>query len=270
MGCWYTLWYTMCPTESSGWWGGDMHREADGLFVTVSRLHVRLCVCACVYIYIYVRVCGCVSVQETTKDPEVEGSKSYQSSVAPLFRGTKAPKTVVWLGFGAIKGGADDPWPISVDFLNTRVPGLLSFSDMYVYMCMCVRVYVCTCVRVCVCVSVCSSVCVCVYVCVCVSVCFGVCVCADMHESVWVCVCVCMCWFERISMLVSRGLVSLWRGQAEAPLAWHSAPHGWGFWRTFRDRITHTTPQRYEYWGQGQQPLYLAFARQTSVMEGHS
>ena len=30
--------------------------------------------------------------QETTKDPKVEGSRSYQSSVAPFWRGTEAAK----------------------------------------------------------------------------------------------------------------------------------------------------------------------------------
>ena len=50
--------------------------------------------------------------QETTKDPEdlVEGSRSYQSLVTPLFRGTKAPKALVLPCFGAIRSrGADDP-----------------------------------------------------------------------------------------------------------------------------------------------------------------
>ena len=32
-----------------------------------------------------------------TKDTEVEGSRSYLSSVTPLFRGAKAPKTLVLL-----------------------------------------------------------------------------------------------------------------------------------------------------------------------------
>ena len=34
-----------------------------------------------------------------------EGSRSYQSSVTPLFRDTKAPKTLVLLCFGAIREG---------------------------------------------------------------------------------------------------------------------------------------------------------------------
>ena len=34
--------------------------------------------------------------QETTKDPQVEGSRSYQSSVTPLFRVTKVPETLVY------------------------------------------------------------------------------------------------------------------------------------------------------------------------------
>ena len=41
--------------------------------------------------------------QETTKDPKVEGSRSYQGSVTALFRGTKAAQTVVLLRFGAIR-----------------------------------------------------------------------------------------------------------------------------------------------------------------------
>ena len=32
------------------------------------------------------------SRQETTEDPEVEGQRSDQSSVTPLFKGTKGPK----------------------------------------------------------------------------------------------------------------------------------------------------------------------------------
>ena len=44
-------------------------------------------------------------IQETAKDPNVEGSRSYQSSVTPIFRGTKAPKTLVSLCFGAIREG---------------------------------------------------------------------------------------------------------------------------------------------------------------------
>ena len=43
------------------------------------------------------------SSQETTTDPEVEGSKSDQSSVTPLFRGTKAPKAIVLLCFCAVR-----------------------------------------------------------------------------------------------------------------------------------------------------------------------
>ena len=61
--------------------------------------------------------------QETTKDPAVEGSRSYQSSATPRFQGTKAPKTLVLLCFGAIREpqeGADGPWPLSADFLNPK------------------------------------------------------------------------------------------------------------------------------------------------------
>ena len=43
--------------------------------------------------------------QETTKDPEIKGSRSYHGSATPLFRGTKAPKTLVLLCFGAIREG---------------------------------------------------------------------------------------------------------------------------------------------------------------------
>ena len=35
------------------------------------------------------------AIQEATKDPEVEGSRSSRSSVIPFFRGTKVPKTFV-------------------------------------------------------------------------------------------------------------------------------------------------------------------------------
>ena len=44
-------------------------------------------------------------VEETTEDRRVEGSRSYQTSVTPLFRGTKAPKTHVLLCFGSIREG---------------------------------------------------------------------------------------------------------------------------------------------------------------------
>ena len=37
--------------------------------------------------------------------PEVEGSRSYQRSVTPLFRGGKAPQTLVLQCFGAIREG---------------------------------------------------------------------------------------------------------------------------------------------------------------------
>ena len=37
------------------------------------------------------------------KNPKVEGSRSYQSSVTPLFKGTKAPKTRILLCFGAVR-----------------------------------------------------------------------------------------------------------------------------------------------------------------------
>ena len=46
--------------------------------------------------------------QEKTKDPEVKGSRSYQSSV---FKGTRAPKTLVLLCFGAIREGRLIPPP---------------------------------------------------------------------------------------------------------------------------------------------------------------
>ena len=39
------------------------------------------------------------------KDPEVKGSRSDQSSATPLFKGTKAPNTLVSLCFGAIREG---------------------------------------------------------------------------------------------------------------------------------------------------------------------
>ena len=41
--------------------------------------------------------------QETTKDLQVEGSRSYLSLVTPLWRGTEAPRTLVLLCFGAIR-----------------------------------------------------------------------------------------------------------------------------------------------------------------------
>ena len=44
-------------------------------------------------------------IREMTKDPEVKGSRTYQSSVTLPFRGTKAPKTLVLLWFGAIREG---------------------------------------------------------------------------------------------------------------------------------------------------------------------
>ena len=46
--------------------------------------------------------------QETIKDLEVESSRSYQSSATPLFRATKAPKTLVSL-LRCNQRGADDP-----------------------------------------------------------------------------------------------------------------------------------------------------------------
>ena len=42
---------------------------------------------------------------ETTKDTEVDGSRSYQSLVTPVFRGTKAPKTFSLLCLVAIREG---------------------------------------------------------------------------------------------------------------------------------------------------------------------
>ena len=42
---------------------------------------------------------------ETPKDLEVEGSRSYQSLGTTLFRGMKAPKTLVLLCLGAIREG---------------------------------------------------------------------------------------------------------------------------------------------------------------------
>ena len=60
----------------------------------------------------------------TDKDPEVEGSRSYQSLVTPPFRGTKVPKALVLFCFGAIRGGRIFRH-ISADFLNPRFPGLL-------------------------------------------------------------------------------------------------------------------------------------------------
>ena len=43
--------------------------------------------------------------EEMTKDPEVESSRSYSSSVTLYFRGTKAPKTHHLLCFGGIREG---------------------------------------------------------------------------------------------------------------------------------------------------------------------
>ena len=67
--------------------------------------------------------------QETTKDPKVEGSRSDQSSVNSLCRGTKTPKTLCFTEFWCKQRGADDPWPISADCLNPWLPGLFSFSE---------------------------------------------------------------------------------------------------------------------------------------------
>ena len=47
--------------------------------------------------------------QKTTKDPEVEGSRSYQSLVTPRVRTTKAPKTLVFTVFQCNSRGTDDP-----------------------------------------------------------------------------------------------------------------------------------------------------------------
>ena len=43
--------------------------------------------------------------QETTKDPEVEGSRSYQSSVTPLLQGHQSSQTLVLVCFGATREG---------------------------------------------------------------------------------------------------------------------------------------------------------------------
>ena len=40
---------------------------------------------------------------EEIKEPQVEGSRSYQSSVTPRFRATTAPETLVLLCFGAVR-----------------------------------------------------------------------------------------------------------------------------------------------------------------------
>ena len=66
-------------------------------------------------------------------------------------------------------------------------------SDMYVCVCVCVRVCVCACVRACICVCVCVHVYVCVHVCVRACVCVHACV--HMCTCVYVCVhaCVCAC-----------------------------------------------------------------------------
>ena len=55
-------------------------------------------------------------VQEMAKDPEVEGSRSYQSSATPLQGYMRAPKILVMLCFGAIR--QDDLCLIPADFLN--------------------------------------------------------------------------------------------------------------------------------------------------------
>ena len=65
--------------------------------------------------------------QETAKGPKVEGSRSYQSSATALFTtGTRAQNTCFTV-FRCNQRGADEPWPISADFLNPRLSGLLSF-----------------------------------------------------------------------------------------------------------------------------------------------
>ena len=46
-----------------------------------------------------------IAIRETTKDPEVEGSRSYQISVAPLFRSAKVLKTLALLCSSAIREG---------------------------------------------------------------------------------------------------------------------------------------------------------------------
>ena len=55
--------------------------------------------------HVILRHYRCDISQETRKEPEVMGSRSYQSSVTALFRGTKAPKTLALLCFSAIKEG---------------------------------------------------------------------------------------------------------------------------------------------------------------------
>ena len=42
-------------------------------------------------------------LQKQQKDLEFKGSRSYHRSVTPLARGTKAPKTLILLRFGAIR-----------------------------------------------------------------------------------------------------------------------------------------------------------------------
>ena len=64
--------------------------------------------------------------QETTKNPE--GFKKLSEFGNSSLEGYKSSKTLVSLCFGAIREGRMIPWPISADFLNPRLSGLLSFS----------------------------------------------------------------------------------------------------------------------------------------------
>ena len=63
--------------------------------------------------------------QETTKDTEVEGSRSYQSSATPLFMVRKLLKLLLcWVSVQSERGG----WSLTdLYFLNPRFPSLLSF-----------------------------------------------------------------------------------------------------------------------------------------------
>ena len=57
-------------------------------------------------------------LKETTKDPEVEGSRSYQNSVTPLFKGYESSQNTCFTVLQCNQRGAADPRPISTDFLN--------------------------------------------------------------------------------------------------------------------------------------------------------
>ena len=81
---------------------------------------------------------------ETTKDPKVEGSRSYQSSVTPLWRGTKAPKHLsccvsVFSGPNTVSESTVSNTELSEFFGPHRVPGrgLSEFTRSPLFVCKC-------------------------------------------------------------------------------------------------------------------------------------